>query len=104
MARNFSELEGKMLAKMTPARRAEYRERVAKDTAQIRLSEVRKTRKLSQAALAAKMGTDQGSISRIEKGGDLYLSTLRSYVESIGGRLEARVVFPDQTITLKVGD
>jgi len=36
----------------------------------------------------------------VERGQDVYLSTLRSYVEALGGRLELTAVFPDQTITL----
>jgi hypothetical protein len=33
---------------------------------------------------------------------DLYLSTLRDYVEALGGRLEIYAVFPDQTVSLAV--
>ena len=104
MARNFKELEDKMLAKMTPERRAAYELRLARDLAQIRLSHMRKVRELSQVALAEKLGTDQGSISRLEKQGDMYLSTLRSYVEGVGGKLELRAVFPNQVMTLDVGE
>jgi len=38
---------------------------------------------------------DQGNISRLEKRTDMYLSTLRRYVEAMGGVLEIRAVFPD---------
>lgn len=31
---------------------------------------------------------------------DVYLSTLRSYVEMLGGELTINAVFPDQTVTL----
>ena len=33
---------------------------------------------------------------------DLYVLTLRDYVEALGGRLEIRAVFPDQTVSLAV--
>jgi len=36
-----------------------------------------------------------GARERIENETDLYISTLRSYVEAIGGKLELRVEFPD---------
>ncbi len=33
----------------------------------------------------------------------LYLSTLRGYVEALGGRLEINAVFPERTVTLTSG-
>jgi len=47
-------------------------------------------------------GDSQPNISRIEHQDDAYLSTLRSYVEALGGRLEVRAVFEDQTVELDV--
>jgi hypothetical protein len=40
------------------------------------------------------------AVSRIEREEDIYLSSLRIYVEELGGRLELTAVFPDQTIVL----
>jgi hypothetical protein len=45
--------------------------------------------------LAAALGVSQAQVSRIENQTDLYLSTLRSYVEAMGGELQLRAVFPD---------
>jgi hypothetical protein len=39
-------------------------------------------------------------VSKIEHQEDIYLSTLREYVEAIGGELEIKVVFPDETVSL----
>jgi hypothetical protein len=44
-------------------------------------------RKLTQARLSKKLKIGQEGVSRIEKRTDLYLSTLRSYVEGVGGKL-----------------
>ena len=104
MARNFKELQDALYAKMTPERRAAHEKRVAEHLAKIRLSQMRSARELSQAALAEKLGKDQGSISRMEKQDDMNLSTLRRYVEGLGGELELRAVFPDQVMTLEVGE
>jgi len=104
MARNFNELRETLYAKMTPKQRADHVGRIAKEIAKIRLRNVREARKLTQAALAAKMGTDQGSISRMEQQGDFYVSTLRSYIEATGGRLEMQAVYPDHTMTLIGGE
>lgn len=35
--------------------------------------------------------------------GRCYVSTLRNYVAALGGRLELRAVFPDETATIEVG-
>jgi transcriptional regulator with XRE-family HTH domain len=57
------------------------------------LSQLRHARRLTQAQLGAALGVSQAQVSRIENQADLYLSTLRSYVEAMGGQLELRAVF-----------
>jgi DNA-binding XRE family transcriptional regulator len=49
-----------------------------------------------QADIAAALHIKQPSVSRIEKQTDMYLSTLRSYVEAIGGELELIVRLPSR--------
>jgi transcriptional regulator with XRE-family HTH domain len=68
--------------------------------AQVRLSELRSRRGLSQASLASALSVSQPNISRIEQEDDVYVSTLARYVEALGGHLEVRAVFPDETITV----
>jgi hypothetical protein len=43
---------------------------------------------------------DRGNIAKLEKRTDMYLSTLRSYVEAMGGALEISAVFPDGTVKI----
>ena len=102
MAKNFKVLKDALDATRTPEEQAEREARLAKEIARIRLTQLRQARKLTQAALAAKMGTDQGSISRMEQQGDFYISTLRSYIEGTGGRLEMQAVYPDRSVALDV--
>jgi DNA-binding XRE family transcriptional regulator len=68
--------------------------------AEMALYELRRARQLTQAQLARALGVSQSGVSRIENEADLYLSTLRSYVEAMGGRLELRAVFEDATIPI----
>jgi DNA-binding XRE family transcriptional regulator len=49
-----------------------------------------------QADIAAALHIKQPSVSRIEKQTDMYLSTLRGYVEAIGGELELIVRLPSR--------
>jgi DNA-binding Xre family transcriptional regulator len=57
------------------------------------LGELRESRKLTQVDLAAELGISQGNVSRMENRSEIYLSTLRSYIEALGGRLEITAVF-----------
>lgn len=59
------------------------------------LQQLRKARDLTQAQLAEIWGKDQVSISQLEKRADMLLSTLRSYVEAMGGELNLVVQFKD---------
>lgn len=48
------------------------------------LADIRKASKLTQQQLAQLLGTDQGTISKIERRDDLLLSTLRQYLAATG--------------------
>lgn len=69
--------------------------------AELSLAELRRARAFTQARLAEVMGKDQPAISRIEREADLYLSTLRSYVEAMGGELRLTAVFPDGEVPVR---
>jgi transcriptional regulator with XRE-family HTH domain len=60
------------------------------------LQQMRKARALTQKKLAKKLGVAQVAVSRMESRSDLLLSTLRSYVEAMGGTLDLVVRFPDR--------
>lgn len=64
----------------------------------MRLTELRKAQDFTQESLASDMDTTQGQVSRIERQTDLKLSTLRRYVEGLGGRLEVIASFPGGVI------
>jgi hypothetical protein len=48
----------------------------------------------AQADVAAALKIKQPSVSKIEKQADMHVSTLRSYVEAVGGELELTVRLP----------
>lgn len=62
------------------------------------LHKLREARGVTQVELAKAWDTSQTNVSRVEHEGDVYVSTLRRYVEALGGQLEICAVFPDQTI------
>jgi transcriptional regulator with XRE-family HTH domain len=64
------------------------------------LHELRAARRLSQEALAAMLKTGRSSVSRLESRTDMYVSTLRRYIEALGGELEIIARFPDGTVRI----
>jgi len=58
------------------------------------LRELRQIAGKAQEDIASALNIKQPSVSKIEKQADMYLSTLRSYVEAIGGKLELTVKLP----------
>ena len=70
---------------------------------ELNLRELRRLRRLTQAKLSRKLKIGQEGVSRIEKRTDLYLSTLRTYVEGVGGKLSLIVEFPDRAPVLLAG-
>ena len=60
------------------------------------LKDLRQAAQQTQEELAASLGVGQDTISRLERRSDMLLSTLRHYVESMGGKLELVAQFPNR--------
>ena len=58
------------------------------------LAQLRGARKLTQETLASVLGVKQSEVSKIERRTDMYLSTIASFIQVMGGTLEMRAVFP----------
>lgn len=93
MGRTLNEV----LADLPKARqdRIAARYRVLKDEVDC-LKALRKAAGKAQGDIASSLKISQPSVSKIEKQTDMYLSTLRNYVEAVGGDLELVVRFPKQ--------
>jgi transcriptional regulator with XRE-family HTH domain len=60
------------------------------------LRDLRKAHELTQTRMAEALHISQDGVSRIEKRSDFLLSTLRSYVEAMGGKLRLIAEFPNR--------
>ena len=62
------------------------------------LAELRRIMEYTQQEVARQMGIRQSGVSRLESDAhtDVKLSTLRAYVEALGGRIEMTAHFDDQ--------
>lgn len=94
MARPFNELFKKMPAKSQKAVIAKAKKLLN----EMALQELRQARQLSQERIAEILSTKQANISRLEQRTDMYISTLRSYIEAMGGQLDIIARFPDGEI------
>ena len=69
---------------------------------ELTLRDLRKAHKMSQEKLAAALGVTQVSVSNFEKRSNMRLSTLREYIEALGGELQLRATFPGcPSVTIK---
>ncbi len=103
--KSFEELEAPVMA--DPARRDRVeRERTKVVGEQVReaLGELRRVRQITQVELSRTMRRPQSTVSRIEREGDMLLSTLAAYVESLGGHLEITATVDGQRIPLTTAD
>lgn len=60
------------------------------------LKDLRHAAQQTQEQMATALRVRQDIISRLEKRSDMLLSTMRHYVESMGGKLELVAKFPDR--------
>ena len=96
MTKKFSELR----KRMSPESRARAQSKAQAMLAEMPLNELRQARGLSQKMLAELLHVQQPSIAKIEKRTDMYLSTLRSHIEAMGGQLEVVARFPDGAVRI----
>lgn len=89
MARKLDQV----LDSLPAERRAKIEERAGKLAT---LKDLRQAMQKTQEDLAATLHIGQDSVSRLEKRSDMLLSTLRGYVEAMGGKLELVAHFPNR--------
>ena len=84
-----------VMAGLPPKRRQEIEARAAELRKEIEgLKALRQLADRSQEQIAQTLGVKQPAVHKIEKQTDLYLSTLRRFIEAAGGTLELRVSLP----------
>lgn len=86
---------------MSPERQQRVHVQALTGLREMELREFRQLAGMSQAAVAEQADFDQGELSRIERGDDLLLSTLRRYVEALGGELEVVPVLGNHRFRLR---
>jgi len=85
---------------MSPEARADVVRRVEEALEEMLLHELRRVRGLSQKELADTLHVKQPAIAKMERRADMYISTLRSHIEAMGGELEITARFPDGAVKI----
>ncbi len=86
-----------LLKELPPARRKKVEARTAELIAEeLTLQELRKAHQKTQAHMAKTLGMTQDQVSRLEQRSDVLVSTLRRFVEGMGGDLSIIAEFPDR--------
>lgn len=96
MSKKFSELR----SKMKPEAAARARAKAQAMLAELPLHELRQARGLSQQQLADLLQVQQPSIAKLERRTDMYISTLRSHIEAMGGQLDIVARFPEGVVRI----
>ena len=96
MAKKFEQLR----AKMSSEARTMADTKAQAMLAEMTLNELRQARGLSQKKLAEALHIQQPAIAKMEKRTDMYISTLRSHIEAMGGKLDVLASFPEGTVKI----
>lgn len=95
MGRSHDEI----MAALPEDRRSRIEARAQELVAEVEgLKALRQLAERSQEQIAETLGVKQPSVHKIERQADLYLSTLRRFVEAAGGKLELRVELPGKGV------
>jgi len=95
-AKKFSVLR----EKMPPKARAKANAMAAQMIKELPLNELRNARNTTQENLANILEIKQPAVAKMEKRTDMYISTLRNYIEATGGQLRIIASFPEGDVLI----
>ena len=65
------------------------------------LNDIRLSRRCSQTELADLLEIRQASVSKLEHRSDIHVSSLRKYIEALGGELVIQAEFPEGAVRIR---
>jgi len=86
---------------LSPEAEERIRQSMAEAPGIMTLYQLREARNLTQVSLAKVLQVNQGAVSRMEKRTDLYVSTLRNFIQAMGGQLQVKAVFPEGEVQIE---
>ena len=89
-----------LLEKMPEERRQRIEKHTSELLAEMPLQELRKALQLTQQQVAAMLNMNQAAVSKMEGQTDMYVSTLRRFIEAMGGELRIVAHFPQGDVEI----
>lgn len=102
MSKQHNTLEEFTSKRISPERAERIAQRADELLLEMTLKELRKEIGMTQGQLAEATGVTQPQLSRLEKRSDHVVSTVKRYVEALGGRLELVAVIDDKRVKLTI--
>ena len=90
----------KLRAGLSPEAAAEASRKLAALRAEMPLHDIREAMRLSQTQLAETLGVAQPAIAKMERRTDMFVSTVRRFVNALGGELHITATFPEGTVEI----
>lgn len=97
MGKNFSVLK----AALSPEAQFKVTQETEQMLQEVPLHKLRQARSLSQEMMVKTLHIQQPAVARIEKRTEIYLSTLRSHIQAMGGELDIFASFPEGSVKIQ---
>ena len=85
---------------LSPEAELRIQQSVIEAAAVMTLHQLREARSLTQVNLAKVLRINQGAVSKMEKRADMYVSTLRNFIQAMGGQLQVKAIFPEGEVQI----
>ena len=90
--------------KMPPASRARARALADTMRVEMKLRDLREQLNMSQEELAELLDIRQASVSKMERRAAMSVTTLRRYIEALGGTLVLKAKFPNREVGINLSN
>ena len=64
------------------------------------LHDLRRARTMTQKSLGEALNVNQPAVAKLERRADMHVSSLRAYIEALGGRLSIVAEFPQGSVAI----
>lgn len=92
-------------ARTKPETRARIEAEARRLSEELHLAQLRKAKGLTQEAMADLLGVSQAEVSKMERRSELYVGTLRKFIEAMDGELVLAARFADGVeVPIRLGD
>jgi ribosome-binding protein aMBF1 (putative translation factor) len=94
----------KLREKMSPESRGRALARTNEMLVETAIQDLKKALDLTQEQVAEAMQMNQAAVSKMEHQSDIYVSTLRKFIEALGGHVKIVASFPDREVVINQFD